>query len=966
MSYLRFESAKQQDLKKEFLNELETAYKFSPVASNLFTVLKSKDMKLVFFVSPIKEMPCYLIMVHGLNDNTLINFAKAYGLPRGLPIIWIPKKMCNIYGFYPKFQNDELDSDGTNVEELEQKQMEEAPKENDFTNAKSIDFNFKYSGFLGQVIAFEINGRKYWTTCSKNSTNNSYSEDARRIMEPKMNDRLVSDMIEQHVHFCGETMSLNDQKHGACVLKESLIITCVGNGHWMLYNERQIISQNKLNFVNFFDQNQMLAFSLTYNLDIDSIYNVSTPSSDGIIEAFLIELSKMRNYINMGLFYNFWETFKERNPNHAIEIKGSVKHENILGNVLEGLIIKIKYHDGKEDKTVKYKFPFYTVRTMFIREFLKKNSGSLLVPREYIQGAERFVNRWVVDDSMFGNKGKHYWNYLLALLYKNFETYDTEYGKYVETVPNQEQLCDKHIFLIDRLFRESQSRYDVTKDYKSMYETEKNIILTERRHESVLNMILILGPIGGGKSSIGNIIARCNPNFSHIDGDILDLSEKEVYSLGEERNPYTIYKVTEQFIENRVPILTQGGGILLNNKDKNVDFFNNLDKTFKNKVKVEVTLLLPSLIDDIIMLNQEETNEYYNNIVKNTITGHIQRLESMYKDIDRFRKVMEFRNWDMSKFGQIMSRNISNLGIAKEIFKHLYESKRLKNLVLYPLLSNENYAAMSRNLESKFDNICRQLLETNIQVNNITIPFFMQKRLLAKYFLNPTEYKFHHITLRFDKATNIRLTREELASNVSYINQSVEGYYHAIPNEAELVKLTGFIECLTIIEQYANSNLTEKESREMLESIQEILRIQNPYLMVHYILNNKDKFTNLLLSINKYVGKNRLKETVLKGKDAYLDFKNLKDETWYISFISFAHNINLSDDVREYAHITVNAGQHTPDKMREATHAINKNVSNMFELDNKSSKKIKYVFRTDIHSIPLVPIKVEFKKIFYL
>ena len=48
-----------------------------------------------------------------------MDLGKKYGFPRGFPIIWQPNKALNMYGFYPKFKNDEMCENAFNKSELD-------------------------------------------------------------------------------------------------------------------------------------------------------------------------------------------------------------------------------------------------------------------------------------------------------------------------------------------------------------------------------------------------------------------------------------------------------------------------------------------------------------------------------------------------------------------------------------------------------------------------------------------------------------------------------------------------------------------------------------------------------------------------------------------------------------------------------------------------------------------------------
>ena len=184
-----------KDLETEFLEDLIEYGKTDEVCKILFDILKKylNSKKLNFNLFENDELGCYLITIVGRNDNILIQLGTHHNFPRGFPIIWRPKQILNMYGFYPKFENDKMEEHGLNKSELD--------------SGIEINFNFKYSGFLGQVIPFTIDGINYWTTAGKNWTNYIYSEIVRDLMNPIITTELLQILCDNKLHICGETIS---------------------------------------------------------------------------------------------------------------------------------------------------------------------------------------------------------------------------------------------------------------------------------------------------------------------------------------------------------------------------------------------------------------------------------------------------------------------------------------------------------------------------------------------------------------------------------------------------------------------------------------------------------------------------------------------------------------------------------------------------------------------------------------
>ena len=450
-----FEQIKNKDdiysLKKQFYEDL------SVDQTKSFSILPDiiENYKMIFKIYQPSEKnkleKCYLIIIQGRSDNILIKLANLYNFPRGFPIIWIPKKSVQLFGFYPKFENDQRDSVEDNVDNSE------------FKNIEKMSFNYKYSGFLGIICPFVYEGKNYWTVCSKNGTNSIYTNDIIRIMNKKITRKLLRELIQNNYHLCGECLSKNDQKHGAKVLKEEFVITGIGIANKLNVQTKTTtfgISIDKFPFVRFVNLINIMDFCVKHNLAVDNIFIVKNP------EEFMNRLQNIRNMIDTTRM----DEILYSNKNNIEVIKGTISHINLLGEILEGIIIKLSYNNGTH-KTIKYKFPIYTVRTFFLRKFFDnyskqwqglqkpnnikipigklstENNNELLTIIDdpyfdfyYDLHKKDFLSRWVISDNILG---KEYWNYYLQELY-------TQFNDLVKTF-DPKQIVDIHIDMLDRL-----------------------------------------------------------------------------------------------------------------------------------------------------------------------------------------------------------------------------------------------------------------------------------------------------------------------------------------------------------------------------------------------------------------------------------------------------------------------------------------------------------------------------------
>jgi shikimate kinase len=626
-------------LKESFKDALKFLTSKNAVAGKLLELLNvSGNIHITFYKSTNPKLEnCYLVILKGKSDEVLIKLAEDCGFPRGFPIIWKLGVSIDIFGFKPKFDNDSRE--------------ETLTKQAVFNEIKTIKFNFKYSGFLAQVFAFCIDGKEYWSCAAKNSSGNQFTKDIYRIIGNKMTSQLVTNMVSEKIHFCGECMSFNDQGHGAKVLKEDIVITAVGEGHHIKYDQRDVIPLRggQDTIVKFHTPEDMRKFALTHNLSVDTVYEITNDYKD-CAGTFLQDLSKNRNMMDLSLFHTFWNEQHQKSIKFKPDIKfefegslevttqigtkiddtyfkvgaGTVQHSEILGNILEGLIIVIEYNDDKSPLTLKYKFPLYTVRTMFLRDFLSQN-GTLFLPDMFYSKCNTFISRWVVKESDNNDFGKTFWKYACYQMLHDSDVNHESYNKdpqYVEQqvafqesqqVATQEsQQVDaqeeqksednvhvssknvgEHIYIGDKMLELLlQARQNPNKQHYEKLSNQLIQLIQEKWSRishlySKINIVLLLGPVGVGKSTLGNLLVK-KIGGVHIDGDLLDLKEDEVSKLGEERGDYTRYKIIEAIMNGQVPIVSTGGGVLTSQTGK-FEFISDLRFIFGNRATIKFT-----------------------------------------------------------------------------------------------------------------------------------------------------------------------------------------------------------------------------------------------------------------------------------------------------------------------------------------------------------------------------------------
>ena len=687
---------------------------FSDVTRKLHHILTTvKSIKVNYRKAEIENKCCFLIFIVGYQDSILEELAYKYNFPRGFPIIWIPKEILHFYGFYPKFKNDEINRVPSN-------------------EIIKIVFNYKYSGFLGLFISFKINENYYYSTCSKNGAGTVFSENLYRIIQCKINFHLLKYLTDNCLHLCGEVMSFDDQSHGARVLQEHFVITLLAKGH-KIVNATITEECCKNNFLEYVSNTMMLGLCKEYNLSIDSIFTIHKKED---VLLFLENLKQLRNEATLDKLNKLLET-----SNVFIE-EGTIKHKNILGNILEGLIIKM-YNDTSECffQLQKIKFPFYTVRTMFLRTMLYSNNNNIINSfKEFKKDTIHFMERWVIND-----KKIHFWYFFFDSLFTSFSKYSLLYDLYIKkllTEKNETTLpsnrIHKHIFIMDLLMEDIQ--YDDTKIYQ---------MDTGFRFNNVnqIQIILTLGPIGFGKSTFSDKLYQLDTNrYQHIDGDILDLhSDTEFLSnLSFERNSYTKYKIIQSLQNGKVPILSLGGGIFLEKGEMNKEiiFFTQLLDLFQTN-RIEVILCLP--FDEIKKIQYNDKIEInHMNILKDLRQIYYMN-EPIEMSLNQLWKLS--KNKSNSELGkEIIDKSKRNFEIVQKIINTLQYNNLLKGIIKYPRVTNTNYHDFYNDIKEDLMKINTNISNTFIKLND-PVPRFNQQRLLC--FISHTS-KIHHITLFYN------------------------------------------------------------------------------------------------------------------------------------------------------------------------------------------------------------------------
>jgi hypothetical protein len=509
-----------------------------------------KAIKLNVFYSVSSDS--YMIMVQLVIDSVAMRLGASNRFPRGWPIIWTEREGFVFAGFFPKFKNDQKQVD--NVKEF---------------CGQLMYFMFKYSGFLGIVPVWKTNSTVYWTTTSKNSTNSDFSNDAARIIEDMgfMSDELAEKLWDEKLYYAGEVESFNDMTHGAELVSEAFICTCVGRIH------TRDNPPDSDNIADTLSHTEMHETCLRLGIPVGEIITSTNPELVGQ------KLSEGRDYMTMTKMRKLLSELEAEG--HVTIVHGTVRHEDVLGDTLEGLVIWI------DSVVMKFKFPEYTSETFGLRAFLGCYSPRLLLAPAYKTHVDEFLDFWVITP-----KGREYWMiwlYAAAVLGSELpsEFFTAKTPKQVGSHIRLAQLTSK---LTDEQRGELAAQF-----------TEK-IGLPPIQGKA--HVCVIVGPIGSGKTSVGEWLALQMQSGVHIDGDKLySIGDVELtMKLGKERTVSTLSQINRALTHGKTPIISCGGGVL---------FRGNSGASLMLKDHLLNTLGLELVLTTYIPSDRSELDDFY-------------------------------------------------------------------------------------------------------------------------------------------------------------------------------------------------------------------------------------------------------------------------------------------------------------------------------------------------------------------
>lgn len=415
-----------------------------------------------------------------MSDNLMVKLGSSkMRIPRGFHVLEFPDGNYKISGFLPKFSNDER-SDKFDFSM--------------FDNINSVIVGLKLSGFLIGFTAISPTEVIFFSKNFADESKSIYIQKAREVIQPLLSDKLIEQLWLSKVTIWGELLSRDDKQHGYMTTKDKFFVTCISYDNGFQYP-----------LCTYYKHDQIEQFCNKWGLEIAPFIKLSDAR-----EKFQL-LESNRDFMT-------WRKLKEIFPSYEID------HFGLVGDRVEGLVV------FADNKTFKYKFPYYVMCTMGLRSMI---SG------HFRFSVKEFCSRWCIS-----SEGLEYFRKLLTF-FQSLKLNDI-------TVQNGE-----HIELFDRTIDEGE------------------FLLVKLQEVTI---IAVVGPIGSGKSTLGHKIAEAIDGV-HIDGDKLPGFEKNTITLGQERNQATYSEVMKVVNNGKIPIISCGGGVLDN-------LFEQVQKCFNADLKL--------------------------------------------------------------------------------------------------------------------------------------------------------------------------------------------------------------------------------------------------------------------------------------------------------------------------------------------------------------------------------------------
>ena len=312
----------------------------------------------------------------------------------------------------------------------------------------------------------------------------------------------------------------------------------------------------------------------------------------------------------------------------------------VQSRVLEGFIITLRNAKG-EKLVLKYKFAFYTAVTMFLREYTESKTNTKPTAKPFVVEAEisKFLGRWVFDKSV---AMQSLWSWILHEMVRVADT-ETFEGPVASWIQASEQVYA-------RVFPALAANGN---DAAKVCELLSCPMLEQQQRSLIkVTIVLVLGPIGYGKSTFASYLAALIPNSVHIDGDGNEawLPKNLVLALKGERNAETVAAILSAIQAGKNVVFSTGGGAIWSFPNCGQKAMNSQTISFLETKAREMGIELKFVVNVPDNMDEYADTE----AVKSAIEGRIKRGE----------------NWGDEKFIQLLcERSAANSIFAQKFMK---------------------------------------------------------------------------------------------------------------------------------------------------------------------------------------------------------------------------------------------------------------------------------------------------------
>jgi hypothetical protein len=428
-------------------------------------------------------------------------------------------------------------------------------------------------------------------------------------------------------------------------------------------------------------------------------------------------------------------------------------------------------------------------------------------------------------------------------------------------------------------------------------------------------------------------------NFVHIDGDVLDLDMATVLKLGDERNPYTLWQIYKNLIENRIPVLSTGGGCLVTfGKESKFILFENIKKIFEgHKVDFNITILLPN--EETKIINNDNRDKIYEYLGSKTLYN-IEALFKEYKaKLSTIIDERNERNKILGNLGDIINDDSKDKMLKidnKEIVRTIIDScmahvKENNDSIINFLFYNKDYSYKELLNQTNYEIFKPILNKINTPNINITA-MFKQRRILCKY-TKPLDNKiyYHHVTLEFAES-----------KNSIQINSEDENYKKKIVGNYIILFNKKYID--------QKNSIKPKYEDEINNSIEDMnKKCDNNYSLY----NNLKSFIDIKNTVSK-ISKGKHELLPILAEMSKIIGKTPEDQVFEI--------IKIKNDANLY-HITVNSSIFSPVTSTIVLEKIKNGNDEILLTKKNKDKEIDMTFYYDNVEHKFV---VEFINVFYM